>query len=124
MPFGLKNRTPGPFWNEALNTATYLINRTMIRAMTAIFGDMMHIEVEDYVDDLVIRSKARRDHCKVFRKGCRRLQWENESVKLCIWGNFRLGFAVKYRGIEVDPDKLNAIQEMPKPQNLKQIKSV
>jgi hypothetical protein len=60
----------------------------------------------------------------VFRKGCRRLQWQNESVKLCIGGNFRLVFAVKYRGIEVDHDKLNAIQEMPQPQNLKKIKSV
>jgi len=41
MPFGLKNAG-----------ATY--QRTMI----AIFHDMMHKEREDYVDDIVVKSKA------------------------------------------------------------------
>ena len=39
MPFGLKNAG-----------ATYQ------RAMTAIFHDMMHQELEDYVDDIVVKS--------------------------------------------------------------------
>ncbi|CAL9005244.1 unnamed protein product [Prunus brigantina] len=42
MPFGLKNAG-----------ATYQ------RAMTAVFHDMMGKEVEDYVDDLVVKSKTR-----------------------------------------------------------------
>ena len=45
MPFGLKNAG-----------ATYQ------RAMTAIFHDMMGKEVEDYVDDLVVKSKTRGEH--------------------------------------------------------------
>lgn len=45
MPFGLKNAG-----------ATYQ------RAMTAIFHDMIHHEVEDYVDDLVVKSKKEEDH--------------------------------------------------------------
>ena len=40
MPFGLKNAG-----------ATYQ------RAMTAIFHDMMHQELEDYVDDIVVKSR-------------------------------------------------------------------
>jgi len=40
MPFGLKN-----------TSATYQ------RTMTAIFHDMMHREFEDYVDDIVVKSK-------------------------------------------------------------------
>uniref|UniRef100_A0A2N9F1C8 Uncharacterized protein n=1 Tax=Fagus sylvatica TaxID=28930 RepID=A0A2N9F1C8_FAGSY len=42
MPFGLKNAG-----------ATYQ------RTMTAMFHDMMHREIEDYVDDIVVKSKTR-----------------------------------------------------------------
>ena len=45
MPFELKNAR-----------ATYQ------RTMTAIFHDMMHREIEDYVDDIVVKSKTREDH--------------------------------------------------------------
>ena len=45
MPFGLKNAR-----------ATYQ------QAMTRIFDDLIHQEVECYVDDLVIKSKSREDH--------------------------------------------------------------
>ena len=41
MPFGLKNAD-----------ATYQ------RIMTAIFHNMMHCELEDYVDDIVVKSKS------------------------------------------------------------------
>ena len=45
MPFGLKNAG-----------ATY--QRTMI----LIFGDMLHKQVEDYVDDLVVKAKNPFEH--------------------------------------------------------------
>ena len=45
MPFGLKNAG-----------ATYQ------RTMTAIFHDMMHRELECYVDDIVVKSKRREEH--------------------------------------------------------------
>ena len=45
MPFGLKNAG-----------ATYQ------RTMTAIFHDMMHRELEYYVDDIVVKSKRREEH--------------------------------------------------------------
>ena len=45
MPFGLKNAE-----------ATYQ------RTMTAIFHDIMHREMEDYVDDIVVKSKTRARH--------------------------------------------------------------
>lgn len=51
MRFGLKNAR-----------ATYQ------RAMTYIFHDYMHDIVEDYVDDLLVRSKYRKDHGKVLIK--------------------------------------------------------
>ena len=51
MPFCLKNAR-----------ATYQT------AMTTIFHDMMHIEIEDYVDDIVVKSKTRGDYLSILRK--------------------------------------------------------
>uniref|UniRef100_A0A2N9HW49 Integrase catalytic domain-containing protein n=1 Tax=Fagus sylvatica TaxID=28930 RepID=A0A2N9HW49_FAGSY len=51
MPFGLKNAG-----------ATYQ------RTMTAMFHDMMHKEIEDYVDDIVVKSKKREDHLGNLKK--------------------------------------------------------
>ncbi|CAL2238577.1 unnamed protein product [Prunus armeniaca] len=56
MPFGLKNAG-----------ATYQC------AMQKIFGDMLHKNVECYVDDLVIKSKRREDHLKDLRMVFNRL---------------------------------------------------
>ena len=35
-----------------------------------------------------------------------------------------LGFIVRHRGIEVDPSKIDAIQKMPIPKNLKELRSL
>ena len=51
MPFGFKNAG-----------ATYQ------RTMTTMFHDMMHKEIEDYVDDIVVKSKKREDHLRILRK--------------------------------------------------------
>ena len=51
MPFDLKN-----------TRAMYQ------RTMTAIFHDMMHKEMEDYVDDIMIKSKTRAGHFQVLER--------------------------------------------------------
>jgi hypothetical protein len=60
MPFGLKNAG-----------ATYQ------RAMVIIFHDMIHNEMEVYVDDLVVKSKEDEDHINVLRKVFERLNQVN-----------------------------------------------
>ncbi|KAH9291415.1 hypothetical protein KI387_043399, partial [Taxus chinensis] len=50
MPFGLKNAE-----------ATYQ------RAMAVIFHDMIHDIMEDYVDDILGKSKTREDHPIILR---------------------------------------------------------
>ncbi|PKU62762.1 hypothetical protein MA16_Dca028736 [Dendrobium catenatum] len=35
-----------------------------------------------------------------------------------------LGFIVRHRGIEIDPDKIQAIVEMPPPKTLRQLHSL
>ncbi|RDX70256.1 hypothetical protein CR513_50523, partial [Mucuna pruriens] len=102
MPFGLKNAG-----------ATYQ------RAMVTLFHDMMHREIEVYVDDMIAKSKTPEQHIKDLRKLFGRLRkyllrltpakctFSVKTWKL-------LGFVVNERGIEVDPDKVKAIREMPR----------
>ncbi|XP_059658393.1 uncharacterized protein LOC132304673 [Cornus florida] len=67
MPFGLKNAG-----------ATYQ------RAMTAIFHDMLHRNVEDYMDDLVIKSRRKEEHLadlrRVFER-CRKYKLKMNPLK-------------------------------------------
>ncbi|CAL2270464.1 unnamed protein product [Prunus armeniaca] len=71
MPFGLKNAG-----------ATYQ------RAMTAVFHDMIRKEVEDYVDDLVVKSKTREGHQEVLRRVLERcrLYGLKMNPKKCAFG--------------------------------------
>ena len=73
MPFRLKNAG-----------ATYQ------RAATTLFHDMMHRDVEVYVDDMIVKSQDKPDHLAALER-----------------------YMVSERGIEVDPDKIRAILDMP-----------
>jgi hypothetical protein len=111
MPFGLKNAG-----------ATYQ------RAMVTLFHDMMHREVEVYVDDILAKSKKEEDHVQVLRRLFERLQKYQLKLNLtkCSFGvktGKLLGFIVNDQGIEVDPDKAKAIQEMPAPKTEKEVRS-
>ena len=91
MPFGLKNAG-----------ATYMI------AMTTMFHDMMHKEIEVYVDDVIIKSKSQADHVKDLRKFFERLRRYNLKLNpaKCVVGvpsGKLLGLVVSRWGIELDP---------------------
>uniref|UniRef100_A0A2N9GBA7 Integrase catalytic domain-containing protein n=1 Tax=Fagus sylvatica TaxID=28930 RepID=A0A2N9GBA7_FAGSY len=111
MPFGLKNAG-----------ATYQ------RTMTAMFHDMMHREIEDYVDDIVVKSKMRRDHFGILKKvfeRCRLYKLKINPLKCAFGvsaGKF-LGFLVHQRGIDVDPVRASAIATMKPPTTHKELKS-
>ncbi|KAM1666585.1 hypothetical protein ACFX2K_046163 [Malus domestica] len=112
MPFGLKNAG-----------ATYQ------RVMQNIFNDMLHKNVECYVDDVVVKTKKRSDHLKDLRVVFERLRKYNLKMNplKCAFGVTSgkfLGFIVKHRGIEVDQSKIKAIQSMPEPRNLHELKSL
>ena len=109
MPFGLKN-----------------VRATYQRAMVTLFNDMMHKEIEVYVDEMIAKSHTARDHLVDLRKLFKhlikyRLRLNpNKCVFRASLGKF-LGFIVSQRGIKVDPAKVQAIQDMPTPQTEKQI---
>ena len=89
---------------------------------------MMHRELEDYVDDIVVKSKRREDHAQILRKvfeRCRASKLRMNPLKCAFgisFGKF-LGFLVHSRGIDVDPAKATVIATMKPPVTVKELKS-
>ena len=103
MPFGLKN-----------------VGTTYQRAATTLFHDMMHRDVEVYVDDMIVKSHDRADNLatlKRFFKRIRRFRLRLNPKKCTFrvtYGKL-LGYMISERGIEVDLGKIRAILDMPPP---------
>jgi len=101
MSFGLKN-----------------VGATYQRAIVTLFYDMIHKEIEVYVDDMIAKSRSEEEHLVNLRKlfeRLRKLKLRLNPAK-CTFGvrsRKLLGFIVSQRGIEVDLDKVRAILEMP-----------
>ena len=103
MPFGLKNAG-----------ATYQ------RAATTLFHDMMHKDIEFYVDDMIVKSCDKADHWAALELFFQRIKSFRLRLnpKKCTFGvTFRklLGYMIHERGIGVDPDRIRAILDMPQP---------
>ena len=110
MPFGLKNAG-----------ATYQ------RAATTLFHDMMHKDVEVYVDDMIVKSRDRADHLAALQRFFERIRQFRLRLnpKKCTFGvtyGKLLGHIVSECGIEVDPEKIKAILDMPASRNEKEIR--
>ena len=122
-------RTPiGNFYNTVMPFGLKNANAIYQRAMTMIFHDMMHEEIEDYVDDMVVKSKARENHFSDLRRvfeRCRLYKLRMNPLKCAFGvptGKF-LGFLVHQRGIDVDPSKAQDIATMKPPTTVKELKS-
>ena len=96
--------------------------------MIAIFHDMMHRELEDYVDDIVMKLKKRKEHVQVLRRvfeSCRAFKLRMNPLK-CAYkvssGKF-LGFLVHSRGIDVNSVKATTIATMKPSTTVKELKS-
>ena len=111
MSFGLKN-----------------VDATYQRTMTLIFGDMLHKQWEDHVDDLVIKAKNLVEHLLRLRQvfeSCREYNLRMNPSKYAFrvsLGRF-LGFLVHQRGIDLDPTKAKAIAALTLPTTLKELRS-
>ena len=110
MPFGLKNAG-----------ATYQ------RAATTLFHDMMHKDVEVYVEDMIVKSRDRADHLAALQRFFERIRQFRLRLnpKKCTFGvtfGKLLGHIVSERGIEVDPEKIKAVLDMPVPRTEKDIR--
>ena len=111
MPFGLKNAG-----------ATYQ------RAMVTLFHDMMHKKIEVYVDDMIAKSQGEGEHVVNLRKlfeRLRKFQLKLNPAKFTFGATFEklLGFVVSKKGIEIDPDKVRAIQDLLPPRTTREVRS-
>ncbi|RVW68307.1 Retrovirus-related Pol polyprotein from transposon 17.6 [Vitis vinifera] len=88
-PEWLANVVPVPKKDGKNAGATYQ------RAATTLFHDMMHRDVEVYVDDMIVKSRDRSDHLAALKSE---------------------------RSIEVDPDKIRAILDMPAPRTEREVR--
>ena len=110
MSFGLKN-----------------VGATYQRVMQNIFDDLLHRNVECYVDNLVVKSRKRGDNLKDLRmvfELLQRYQLRMNSSKCAFeitFGKF-LGFIVRHRGIKIYQEKVDAISKMPEPRNIHELK--
>ncbi|XP_059659004.1 uncharacterized protein LOC132305373 [Cornus florida] len=109
MPFGLKNA-----------------GATNQRAMNSIFHDMIGRFMEIYIDDVVVKSSAKRQHLEHLKRAFERMKVHKLKMNplKCAFGvsagNF-LGFLVHKRGIKVDQNKVKAIINARAPANKKQV---
>ena len=91
---------------------------TYQQAMIALFHDIMDKEIKVYVDDMIAKSKTKEEHLVNLRKlfermhKCR-LRLNPTKCTFGVKSGKLLGFIINQKGIEVDPDKVTSILEMP-----------
>ena len=112
MPFGLKN---------AGTTYQRLVNH--------MFHPQIGQNVKVYVDDILVKSQDEEIHLNDLQETFDTLRQYNMKLNpsKCAFGVLSgkfLGFMVSYRGIEANPDKIQAILDMKPPQNLKEVQSL
>ena len=110
MSFGLKNAR-----------ATYQ------RMAMALLHDMMHNEVEVFVDNMIVKFEDRGSHTINLRKFFERieeyrLRLNPQKCTFRVITGKLLGFLLSDKGIEVYPSKIKAILEMPPPSSEKEIR--
>ena len=108
MPFGLKN-----------------VGTMYQRMATALLHDMMHKEVEVYINDMIVKSATKGEHITNLRKFFERikkykLRLNPNNGTLGVTAGKLLGHMVSSRGIEINLIKIKAILEMPQPKTEKE----
>ena len=94
-----------------------------------IFREQIGKTMEVYVDDMLIKSKITADHVAhlsntfvVLRKY--RMKLNPLKYVFRVASRKFLGFMVNYRGIEANPEKIQAIIDMWPPSKMKEVKSL
>ena len=107
----------GTYYSKVMSFGLKNAGATCQCATTTLLHDLIHKEVEVYVDDMIVKSKDREGHIPALRKLFERVRLYKLRLnpKMCAFEvtiRKLLGFMVSQRGIEVDPDKIKAIVEM------------
>jgi hypothetical protein len=94
--------------------------------MRMALGAQMGSNAEAYVDDIIVKTREGRTLIKDLEETFAILRKVNMKLNpaKCAFGvpsGKLLGFLVSHHGIEVNPDKVKAIEEMRPPRNLKEM---
>ena len=112
MSFGLKN-----------------VGATYQRLMNRMFVHQIGRNEQVYVDDMLVKSIREDDHLNNLQETFNTLRSYNMKLNpnKCVFrvmaGKF-FGFMVSQRGIEVNPEKIQAIMELVSPKTVKEVHSL
>ena len=97
--------------------------------MQKTFSSQLGRHLEAYVDDLVVKSSTKYDHLKDLTATFENVN--KHGIKLnpekCTFGvnsGKLLGFLVCSRGIEVNPEKIRAIEQLQSPSTVKEVQAL
>ena len=112
MPFGLKNA-------EATNQ----------RLVNKMFNKQIGRNMEVYVDDMLVKSKEKLAHLDDLKETFATLKQYQMKLNLskCVFGVVSgkfLGFMVSQKGIEANPEKVQAIINMVLPRTVKEVQKL
>jgi len=94
--------------------------------MTKIFEPQLGRNVEIYINDMVVKSKAESEHVNdlgnIFAILRKYKLWLNTSKCSFVVGSGKfLGYMVTHRRIEVNPDQIKVINNLQPPRNPKEV---
>lgn len=109
MPFGLKN-APATFQ----------------RLVNNVFQQQLGRNIEAYIDDMIVKSKMKDDHLGDLKETFETLRQFRLKLnpKKCVFGVSSgkfLRFLIDQRGIETNPDKVQAVISMTSPRNVREV---
>src|SRR6266566_2554088 len=110
MPFGLKSA-----------------GSTFARAVQICFEPQLHSNLEAYMDDIVVKTKDKSTLIQDLEETFVNLHKINLKLnpKKCVFGvpsSKLLGFFASQRGIEANPDKIKAIEQIQAPKSVKDVR--
>ena len=110
MPFGLKSA-----------------GSTFARAVQIGFEPQLHRNMEAYMDDIVVKTKDKATLVQDLEETFANLRKINLKLnpEKCVFGvpsGKLLGFFVSQRGIEANPDKIKAIEQIEAPKRVKDVR--
>src|SRR3990170_3107535 len=110
MPFGLKSA-----------------GSMFARAVQIGFETQLHRNIEAYMDDIVVKTKDKVTLIQDLEETFANLRKINLKLnpEKCVFGvpsGKLLGFFVSQRGIEVNPDKIKAIEQIKAPRRVKDVR--
>ncbi|RVW81585.1 Retrovirus-related Pol polyprotein from transposon 17.6 [Vitis vinifera] len=117
----------GTYCYKVMSFVLKNVGATYQRATTTLFHDMMHRDVEVYIDDMIVKSRDRAYHLAALERFFERIKQFKLRLnsKKCTFGvtsRKLLEYMVSERGLKVDPDKIRAILDMFVPRTEKELK--